>query len=168
MDKITLIQTLEKKLAITTQEAEQVSKWIQYRMGNSIEQTDVSHPSHFEYDVNEISQKKDHTRVSCLVISVDCERNDPVDIRCGGPDYLGYDFKIEYDRKDEFQRFIKEQIKASGGPFIRFSEGTKGTSERHELWTKTDIAMEIHNGYNSVKKKSYSLGIGDQLILKTS
>ena len=28
-------------------------------------------------------------------IVVDCERNDPVDIRCGGPDYLGFDFYVK-------------------------------------------------------------------------
>ena len=32
--------------------------------------------------------------VKCTEIGVDCVENDPVDIRCGGPEYLGFDFFV--------------------------------------------------------------------------
>ena len=30
--------------------------------------------------------------INCTRIAVDCVANDPVDIKCGGPEYLGFDF----------------------------------------------------------------------------
>ena len=32
--------------------------------------------------------------VKCSRIGVNCVINDPVDVRCGGPQYLGFDFKL--------------------------------------------------------------------------
>lgn len=42
--------------------------------------------------------------IRCSKISVDCVSNDPVDIRCGGPEFLGFDFlckRREYKRNDK-------------------------------------------------------------------
>ena len=33
--------------------------------------------------------------IKCSRIGVDCVANDPVDIRCGGPEYLGFDFNVK-------------------------------------------------------------------------
>lgn len=33
--------------------------------------------------------------VRCSQISVDCMANDPMDIRLGGPEYLGFDFLLK-------------------------------------------------------------------------
>lgn len=38
-------------------------------------------------------------KVNCVKISVNCVANDPVDIRCGGPNYLGFDFFVEEKRQ---------------------------------------------------------------------
>lgn len=36
-------------------------------------------------------------------ICVDCVKNDPVDISCGGPDYLGFDFYVQKDKVKEMK-----------------------------------------------------------------
>ena len=35
---------------------------------------------------------KNEKMISCSHISVECVVNDPVDVRCGGPDFLGFDY----------------------------------------------------------------------------
>lgn len=42
-------------------------------------------------------------------VSIDTEENDPVDIRCGGPQYVGYDFVVDADEDPkEVEKFIKQ------------------------------------------------------------
>ena len=38
-------------------------------------------------------------KIKCRKISVDSVYNDPVDIRCGGPEYLGFDFFVKEAKK---------------------------------------------------------------------
>ena len=44
--------------------------------------------------------------IRCSKISVDCVSNDPVDIRCGGPEFLGFDFYVREENTKEMTKFI--------------------------------------------------------------
>ncbi len=43
-------------------------------------------------------------------IAVDCTENDPVDINCGGPEILGYDFFVRESEAEEKMMFIRSII----------------------------------------------------------
>jgi hypothetical protein len=81
-------------------------------------------------------------------ISIDCERNDPVDIRCGGPAYLGFDFYVaEGEGARPYLTHIRKCLKRYGRPMI-------GTQCRHitreadaKVWTREDIEASIQKGY---------------------
>ena len=45
--------------------------------------------------------------IVCSHISVDCVVNDPVDVRCGGPDFLGFDFFVKLEETEYMQQAIK-------------------------------------------------------------
>lgn len=81
----------------------------------------------------------------CKII-VDCEDNDIVDIKCGGPRFLGYDFFVKTEEVEEVIDFIKEKLKENNQPLIRIFS-TSG-SEKAELWTKEKIEKCIKDGYN--------------------
>ena len=48
--------------------------------------------------------------ITCNKIAVDCVHNDPVDIRCGGPLYLGFDFFVKKEETDEMIEYIMNLI----------------------------------------------------------
>lgn len=50
-------------------------------------------------------------------ITVNCEPNNIVDIKAGGPDWLGFDFYInDNDNQDDYISFIKDEIKKNNLP----------------------------------------------------
>ena len=80
-------------------------------------------------------------------IVVNCEVNDPVDIKCGGEPVLGYDFFIEdTENTEEYVSFIKEELKANNQPLMEIKVwdvlASKGT-----IWTKDMIKKCIERGY---------------------
>jgi hypothetical protein len=80
-------------------------------------------------------------------ISVDCEENDPVDIKAGGPQMLGYDFFVEVNKEEEVQDyidFIKEKLNKHSQPLERISF-YKSSSKM--IWTKAMISKSIEYGY---------------------
>ena len=56
--------------------------------------------------------------VRCSKIGVDCIKNDPVDVKCGGPVYLGFDFYVREEEVEELGKYIKEELKQYAIPFI--------------------------------------------------
>lgn len=54
---------------------------------------------------------KNEKMISCSHISVDCVVNDPVDVRCGGPDFLGFDFFVRQEETDYMMQAIKITLK---------------------------------------------------------
>lgn len=80
-------------------------------------------------------------------IIVDCEDNDIIDIKCGGPRFLGYDFFVNSEEVDEIISFIKEELKKNEQPLIRIFH-VKETNLSVELWTKEKISKCIKDGYN--------------------
>lgn len=84
------------------------------------------------------------TGYSARSIIVDCKKNDSVDIKCGGPQYLGFDFYIdsELNIKKEIS-FIKETLEEYGKPCINIQSGKKLIVQK--LWTRKMIEKEINN-----------------------
>mgnify|MGYP000901441287 CR=1 FL=1 len=80
-------------------------------------------------------------------ISIDTVPNDPVDIRCGGPQYLGYDFYIE---EGEFKGKTKKGILKSVKEWMK-KEKLPCTNVYireilpYKIWTKDMIKDCIKN-----------------------
>ena len=81
--------------------------------------------------------------VNCSKISVDCVKNDPVDIRCGGPDYLGFDFYVKEELTDEMKNFISVTLESLEVPLTRIFISGKKVLEEKDVWTKEKIVEII-------------------------
>ena len=83
--------------------------------------------------------------VNCTRISVDCVENDPVDIRCGGPGYLGFDFNVAKEQKDEMKEYIVETLVQYKVPVLSiYASGDMLLSEE-KVWTREAIKKVIQN-----------------------
>lgn len=83
-----------------------------------------------------------------VVYSVSCEHNDSVDIRCGGPAMLGYDFGVSPDENEEdIKKFLKETVKKYHQPFISVSTYKQKNFPVKHLWTKERMEACIKKGY---------------------
>ena len=58
------------------------------------------------------TKQKIETKLS--KITVDVVQNDPVDVRSGGPAYLGFDFVVETSKSTELTTLIKNKLEAAG------------------------------------------------------
>lgn len=73
-------------------------------------------------------------------VDVSCGRNDPVDVRCGGPTILGYDFFISPDENvDDFGNFIKKCLRKYHRPLLGVQIETRKDFPVDKLWTKKMI-----------------------------
>ena len=77
-------------------------------------------------------------------IVIDCERNDIVDIKCGGPEYLGFDFFVEDENIENIITFIKEELKKNSLPLISINYYDTNNTK---VWTKEQISKCIKEGY---------------------
>ncbi len=86
-------------------------------------------------------------KVKCVKIYVDCQKNDPVDIRCGGPEYLGYDFFVEESKAEEIKNFIIDSCKELNVPIknIYFDSTKVYTKDLSKVWTKEKVYECIEN-----------------------
>lgn len=78
-------------------------------------------------------------------IVVDCEENDIVDIKCGGPRILGYDFYVEDKKVDELIEFVKETLKKYHQPLMGINTIKNVTCTK--TWDKENIEKCIREGY---------------------
>lgn len=85
--------------------------------------------------------------VESAKISVDCEKNDPVDIRCGGPVYIGFDFFVPIDEAEELVKFVTEEVKKNNLPLLSVGWTKAGPVRKSQLWGKERIAQCIKKGY---------------------
>lgn len=82
------------------------------------------------------------------VYSVSCEHNDSVDIRCGGPAILGYDFGVSPDEDEEdIKQFLRETVKKHHQPFMGVSVSKQKNFPVEHLWTKQRMENCIKKGY---------------------
>lgn len=82
---------------------------------------------------------------NCTHFSVDCVENDPVDIRCGGPGFLGFDFYVLTEQVDEMETFTRETLKELEVPLMGFQRLETVELPKEKVWTKRRIAEEINN-----------------------
>ena len=89
---------------------------------------------------------KEVTGYEAIHIKVDCEGNDSVDIKCGGPYVLGYDFYVDSDcDMNEMRKFIKSELTKNNQPLMHIIEDGKTIVKK--CWTKELISECIKNGY---------------------
>ena len=81
---------------------------------------------------------------NAIRVNVSCERNDPVDIKCGGPATLGYYFFVSPDENIfELIDFITDCIKENHKPFIGISTGERKDFPVNNIWTREMIKNYI-------------------------
>ena len=81
--------------------------------------------------------------VKCKTISIDCIENDPVDIKIGGPEYLGFDFFVRENDVNEIVSFIYQKLDEYKLPIKRVYFSTVRTLDEKDIWTKEKIASCI-------------------------
>ena len=92
-------------------------------------------------------KKIQKTLVKVKKIIVNCEQNDSVDMRCGGPPVLGFDFYIDADKNiDKMINFIKSELKENCLPLMSICTEKDAIEEKY-LWTKDKISECIKKGY---------------------
>ena len=77
---------------------------------------------------------------------VSCEHNDSVDIKCGGPVILGYNFIVSPDENQvEMIKFLENCIKKYDRPFMGISTNIIKDFPIDKLWKKEKIEDCIKN-----------------------
>lgn len=104
------------------------------------------------------------TKFICRKISVDSVYNDPVDIRCGGPEFLGFDFFVKEGEVKDMAVFIADTMNKYGVPLngmnvvglpVSLSENKVWTKERIESCIQKDASYLISEG-----RRGYSRSYG--------
>jgi len=65
------------------------------------------------------------------------QKNDIVDIKCGGPAFLGFDFNVDPEKKNEMIKFIQKCLKDNNIPCI--STHASGMAIVNKVWSKERI-----------------------------
>lgn len=82
--------------------------------------------------------------VYCSKISVDCVYNDPVDVKAGGPKFLGFDFFVKTIEEDTMIKFIKTTLNELNIPFMNVHvTGRNLKLSDTVVWSKTNITKSI-------------------------
>ena len=92
--------------------------------------------------------------IKCSRLSVDCVVNDPVDIRCGGPEYLGFDFNVKENETEEMKKFIEMTLETFGIPLINLYHSKTNLIEEKYVWTKEKIVEEIKKDETYLKHQA--------------
>lgn len=79
-------------------------------------------------------------------IVVDCERNDPVDIRCGGPNYLGFDFYVKDEEVKELKDVILRELSKNKIPCLSIYVEDE-ERQNVKVWDEEQIIECIKEGY---------------------
>ena len=98
--------------------------------------------------------------IHCEKISVDCVENDPVDVKCGGPDYLGFDFSVPKKQTKEMIKFIVEALNTLEVPLVSIYSSGERDVEESKVWTKEKIVREIKKDANYLKSEASRNTIG--------
>ena len=92
--------------------------------------------------------------IRCSHIGVDCVENDPVDIRCGGPEYLGFDFYVKEDETENMKKFISVTLKNFEIPLqVIYVYGIKELNFE-KVWTKEKIVKSIQENAEYLKSEA--------------
>ena len=81
-------------------------------------------------------------------ITISCYKNDLVDIKCGGPEYLGFDFFVDADISiKKIEKFIINTLKKYNHPILslHINKNKFRWIEKNNLWTFEKIENCIMN-----------------------
>lgn len=81
-------------------------------------------------------------------ITIDCERNKLVDIRAGGPQYLGYNFCMTTTKDEEklYWWFFK-LVQDNHQPVLNIKIKKAGAWAKRKMWSEKEIEECIKKGY---------------------
>ena len=92
--------------------------------------------------------------IDIVRIGVDCTINDPVDVRCGGPEYLGFDFNVRKEDSKEMLNFIKEALNSLEVPCKRIYIYAEFKGNEDGICTKEKIMKDICEDANYLKHEA--------------
>ena len=92
--------------------------------------------------------------VKCITINVDCCHNDPVDVRCGGPEYLGFDFYVKRHEEQEMIRYIITSLEELHVPLMSIRLGDPIELAEEHVWTKERILKSIVKSADEIKNEA--------------
>lgn len=92
--------------------------------------------------------------IDIVRIGVDCTINDPVDVRCGGPEYLGFDFNVRKEDSKEMLNFIKEALNSLEVPCKRIYIYAKFKGTEDRICSKEKIMKDICKDANYLKHEA--------------
>lgn len=81
--------------------------------------------------------------IKCIKIGVDCVKNDPVDIRCGGPNFLGFNFLVKEEDFSKMVPFITETLQKCNIPFLRIYANDTVDAQGRDVWSQEMILNHI-------------------------
>lgn len=87
-------------------------------------------------------------------ISVDCVPNDPVDIRCGGPEYLGFDFFVREEETEILKEFISITLNNFEIPITNIYVSNFLDLSPNEVWNKERIVECIKKEVDYLKHEA--------------
>lgn len=96
------------------------------------------------------------SQIKCHKISVDCIKNDPVDVRAGGAEILGYDFFVDTQESEMLVGVIKSTIEELKLPLIGINvlEGETYQLSEADVWRKDRIVQCIIDESEVIKSEA--------------
>ena len=96
---------------------------------------------------------KVENKIKCNTINVDCVVNDPVDVRRGGPEYLGFDFFVREEQTNETMAFIIDTLTNYEIPILNIKISDTLYLNNNEVWTKEKITKCICDNAEYLKEQ---------------
>lgn len=90
----------------------------------------------------------------CIKIGVDCVLNDPVDVNCGGPEYLGFDFYVPAEEVEEMKKYIIEVLDSFEIPLVQIYKYGIIDLDKDKVWTRVKILESIKEDASYLKSEA--------------
>lgn len=88
-------------------------------------------------------QKVTRELIVARTVIIDSVENDSVDIRCGGPLWLGFDFSVDADEDPEELKTWLREVAAKHGCPIRSILIASCTREVQKVWSREEMEHVI-------------------------
>lgn len=103
--------------------------------------------------------------IPCSRISVNCVLNDPVEVLCGGPEFLGFDFAVREEETTDLQNVILMALESNEVPVIRLNVGKTRATES-SLWSSEQIIKEIEHEAEYLKEEANRVSFHPYSLMK--
>lgn len=108
---------------------------------------------------------KNNVLYKCAHLVVECAKNDPVDVRAGGPAWLGFDFFVNDNETEKMIEYIDAALASLEIPNQAIYISEFVNLPANKLWTKERILAEIQKEAEYLKHEA-SRNYGDATIRK--